>query len=53
MPAPQHHCGAIEASPPLPDPRFAGPSGHAPGRSLARSLTRQIAHKAPSPSGLR
>ena len=27
MPAPQQNCGAVEASPPLPDPRFAGPLG--------------------------
>jgi hypothetical protein len=27
MPAPQQYCGAVEASPPLPDPRFAGPLG--------------------------
>ncbi|HVW65713.1 MAG TPA: hypothetical protein VHB01_11945 [Nitrosospira sp.] len=48
MPASQQYCGAAEASAPLPDPHFAGPSGYALGRSSARSLTTR---KAPSHPG--
>jgi hypothetical protein len=34
MPAPQQNCGAVEASPPLPDPRFAGALGPRSGEPL-------------------
>jgi len=34
MPAPQQNCGAVEASPPLPDPRSAGPLGRRSGALL-------------------
>jgi hypothetical protein len=50
MYAPQF-TAAVAAIPSAARPRFAGPSGNAPGRAFARSLTRQTACKAPSHPG--
>jgi len=47
MPTSQQYCDAVEASPPLPDPRFAGPLGLRSG-----ALLRQEPDKADCPQSL-
>ncbi|GAB1718830.1 MAG: hypothetical protein NTAFB09_05610 [Nitrosospira sp.] len=53
MPAPQQTCDAVEASPPLPDPRSAGPLGRRSGALLRQEPDKADRPQSPIPSGLR